>query len=185
MPEPSILDERLAEIDRRLRMIQSGLESVPDAVAEPAGLPPGAGGVQPGAAGPSREAAGLQPGAAGSSAEAAEPAPQPPPTRLRPSAAGYGPSGIDAAALDPMALAAGLRELTAAQERLLALTRGLLAQPPLAHVELDAGPFPDTAALREFQHSLIDLPGVREVVVREYAGTARAVLEVQLGTPIS
>jgi hypothetical protein len=29
MPEPSILDARLAEIDRRLRMIQSGLEPLP------------------------------------------------------------------------------------------------------------------------------------------------------------
>ena len=31
MPEPSILDERLAEIDRRLRTIQSDLAPVPDA----------------------------------------------------------------------------------------------------------------------------------------------------------
>jgi hypothetical protein len=38
MPEPSILDERLAEIDRRLRTIQSDLVSVPD--AEPAGEEP-------------------------------------------------------------------------------------------------------------------------------------------------
>jgi hypothetical protein len=37
MPEPSILDERLAEIDRRLRTIQSDLAPVPD--AEPAEEP--------------------------------------------------------------------------------------------------------------------------------------------------
>jgi hypothetical protein len=37
MPEPSILDERLAEIDRRLRTIQSDLVPVPD--AEPTEAP--------------------------------------------------------------------------------------------------------------------------------------------------
>jgi hypothetical protein len=35
MPEKSMLDARLAEIDRRLRMIQSGLEPAPDAVRDP------------------------------------------------------------------------------------------------------------------------------------------------------
>jgi hypothetical protein len=39
MPEPSILDARLAEIDRRLRMIQSGLEPVRDAADEPVASP--------------------------------------------------------------------------------------------------------------------------------------------------
>jgi hypothetical protein len=35
MPEKSMLDARLAEIDRRLRTIQSGLEPIADAAPEP------------------------------------------------------------------------------------------------------------------------------------------------------
>jgi hypothetical protein len=47
-------------------------------------------------------------------------------------------------------------------------------------VELTAGPFRDTAALREFERSLARLPGVREVTVRGYKPGNRAILEVQL-----
>jgi hypothetical protein len=47
-------------------------------------------------------------------------------------------------------------------------------------VELTAGPFSDTAALREFERILGRLPGVREVTVRGYRPDNRAILEVQL-----
>ncbi len=47
-------------------------------------------------------------------------------------------------------------------------------------VEVTAGPFRDTAALREFERTLARLPGVGEVVVRGYRPGNRAILEVQL-----
>ncbi len=159
MPEPSILDERLAEIDRRLRMIQSGLEPVPDRDPEPGSEPP---------------------------PEATLREPPPPPTVLRPA-----PEPQDDGDSEVALLTARLAELTAAHERLLAATQDMLIEQAdllsraAPAVSVSAGPFADTAALQAFRSALAALPQVREVTVREYLGTERAVLDVHLRTPIS
>ena len=55
------------------------------------------------------------------------------------------------------------------------------AAPPAADpIEVTAGPFRDTQALREFQRALSRLPGVRDVALRGYQSGDRAILEVQL-----
>jgi hypothetical protein len=145
MPEEeSILDARLAEIDRRLRTIQSGLAS------------------------------------------SDEPAPAAPPA-------------ADGAPAEVGRLIAQLHDLIAAHERLLASSRELLAAfgtrqaapaeaapaEPAPALGVAAGPFADTAALRRFARSLSSLPEVREVAVREYAGSDRVVVDVHLSGPTS
>ena len=59
------------------------------------------------------------------------------------------------------------------------------AASPSAAVEVSAGPFPSMDALREFEHAVAALPGVREVAVRGYESGNRAILEVQLGEETS
>jgi len=162
---------RLAEMDRLLRDIQVGL--VPDREPAPP-LPP--------AAEPDGPAAVAAP----------EPAPEPPPT-----AAVTAPPASDA---PPQ-----LQELTELSTRLLASIRELLvgyervlipsASPPppprraarhrldSPDVTLAAGPFARLEALREFEQAVSRLPGVREVAVRGYEGTDRAIIEVQLDQP--
>ncbi len=158
MPEPSILDARLAEIDRRLRTIQSGLAS-PDDLGRPGEDEPMAVAL--------------------------------PPPALRDELAEAG------------RLVARLHELTASHQRLLPSSRELLtafadalagAQPPpadarraepLPTIGLAAGPFADTAALRRFEDALSALPDVRAVAVREYAGSDRVIVDVQLSGPTS
>ncbi len=170
MPEPSILDARLAEIDRRLRMIQSGLEPVRDApddpdnpAAEPPPLP-----------------------------DSLPPPPLPPLSviarRLAPPPAPVPPDSRD----DEIAvLTARLSELTAAHERLLATSQDLLVEQAdvLARatpsVSVAAGPFADTRALQAFQHAVCGLPQVREVAVREFVGAEGVILDVHLEAPIS
>lgn len=163
MPEPSILDARLAEIDRRLRTIQSGLEPVNEPVAEsPPAMPDS-----------------LTPPAPPTSLIARRLAPTPPP---RP--AGERDEEI-------AVLTARLSELTAAHERLLATTQDLLTEQAdmLARatpaVSVAAGPFTDTPALRAFQQELTGLPHVRGVAVREYVGAEGVILDVHLRPPIS
>ncbi|MGI8712753.1 MAG: hypothetical protein ACR2NR_06120 [Solirubrobacteraceae bacterium] len=173
MPEPSILDARLAEIDRRLRLIQSGLEPVPDH--------------------PDDARSALEP------PDPLHPAPtHPEPAPLR---SGWEPSPLRSAPppaesavtidAEVTALAARLRELTAVQERLVAATQDLLVEHTdvlsraVTTLDVCAGPFADTGSLQEFQRALADLPQVRDVAVREYAGAQRAVLDVHLWPPIS
>lgn len=171
MPEPSILDARLAEIDRRLRMIQSGLKPVPepDSVAEP-----------------DRDRDRDR------ESEPAVAAPAPTPLRLPPLDRGRYEPGLDSAD-DPSiaALTTRLQQLAAVQERLLAATQDLLvdhadafarAAPAIA---VSAGPFADPAALEAFRRALIALPQVGEATVREYTGDERVVLDVHLRGSIS
>jgi len=85
-----------------------------------------------------------------------------------------------------------IRALTELSERLLASMRELLngyerviapssrRPPEPAGVTLSAGPFPDIEALREFEAALSHLRGVREVTVRGYEGTDRAIIDVRL-----
>jgi hypothetical protein len=159
MPERSILDARLAEIDRRLRTIQSGLAPAAESPPPPLSFPS--------------------------------------PTLVPPAEAASRRHG----AAD---MATALRELIAGHERLLAAARELLssfesepeqagapqpvpsrAREPVPAVSVAAGPFPNTEALRRFETSLASLSEVRDVVVREYVGEDRAVVDVHLFTPTS
>jgi hypothetical protein len=168
MPEPSILDARLAEIDRRLRMIQSGLEPVRDdhdrlAAPEPPQLDP-------------LETGGREPVA---------------PTPLRAARMALPLGQADSGDEEVAVLTARLSELTTAHERLLATTQNLLVEQAdmlsraTPSVSVTAGPFTDMAALQEFRNALAELPQVREVTVREYVGSEGAVLDVHLRTPFS
>ena len=185
MPEPSIIDARLAEIDRRLRTIQSGLAPADSPVPE-AG-PPEDPGEDRSAEAPEGEIAQV--------AQALEEPPLPPPTPLR-SAPDFDDAdpGADG---DPGARAVGalvdeLRELSGAHERLLELHRELLAQyaemlerragEPATIVAVNAGPFSEAAAVREFEQALSGLGQVAGVTLREYLGGDRVIVDVRLAT---
>jgi hypothetical protein len=204
MPQQSILDARLAEIDRRLRTIQSELLTT--------GGPAAAGSESPVAEGAPPAPAAVPPAEGAPPAPAAVPpaaAPVPPLRAVAPSP----PPGLQDELGEAMRLVAQLRELTAAHERLLASAHELLttfadafaamqagraelverpagagAAPvdapavpgPPPPVSVTAGPFADTAALRQFEHALLALPDVHHVAVREYAGTDRVVVDVHL-----
>jgi hypothetical protein len=162
MPEKSILDARLAEIDSRLRTIQSGLEPVAQAARE-----------QPEPA-PTSEAvpARRDPPA---SAPVVPPDAAPVPKRLT----------ADASAVAD--LVARLTALVEVHERLVASAPDLTErrQPAGAglSVGVSAGPFASTEALRRFERALQTLPEVRSVAVREYEGADRAILDVHLFEP--
>jgi hypothetical protein len=191
MPEPSTLDARLAEIDRRLRTIQSGLVPPPDTAAggAPASSPPSVPPPMP------------------------PPAPVPEFTAARLSHPGAEPAEPRSRAEDLAEVATligELRELTAAHERLLSSSRDLLSTmagalarqhqsepasapaPPApagpaaaGTVSLEAGPFADTASLRRFERSLTALPEVTSVAIREYTGGDRVIVDVHLTGAIS
>jgi hypothetical protein len=182
MSEPSILDARLAEIDRRLRMIQSGLAPVDDVPDDPVAEPPPA---VPDSLTPSVP-------------DLLEPPPPPPSLIARrlappPVAGGRAAGGREVRDRDDeiAVLTARLSELTAAHERLLATTQDLLVEQSdlLARaapaVSVAAGPFIDTPALQAFQRALTGLPQVREVAVREFVGSEGVILDVHLTAPIS
>jgi hypothetical protein len=166
MSEPSILDARLAEIDQRLRSIQSGLAPA----SEPPLVPPEA------APAPTR----LSP-----------PPPRPSDRSGVPEPAGVAESRTPVESRTPAessppegaALVAGVEEIIDAHEKLLASARDLLrtySDALAGPVGVSAGPFEDTAALKRFERSLAALPEVREVVVREYEGEDRAIVDVHL-----
>jgi hypothetical protein len=88
-------------------------------------------------------------------------------------------------------LLASIRELLAGYERVLVPSappppsprRAARIRPDSPDVTLAAGPFASLEALREFEQGVSLLPGVRDVVVRGYEGTDRAIIEVQLDQP--
>ncbi len=157
MSEPSILDERLAEIDRRLRTIQSDLVSVPD--AEPSDEPID---------------------------EAPQPRPQPPlapdrepePLRLVEPAE---PAGSVRAAQLAELLEAHERLLELHRELLSQYAEVLERRAgETAMVAITAGPFSTAGTVREFERALAALPGVSAVTVREYLGDDRVQVDVRL-----
>ncbi len=75
-------------------------------------------------------------------------------------------------------LIASMRELIDGYERVLAPKA--CARPEPARVTLTAGPFTGIASLHEFEAALSHLRGVREVTVRGYEGTDRAIIDVRL-----
>jgi hypothetical protein len=89
-------------------------------------------------------------------------------------------------------LLASIRELLAGYERVM--IRPSSPEPPTppsapprvrrrpddSDVTLSAAPFASLEALHEFEQAVASLPGVREVAVRGYEGTDRAIIEVRL-----
>jgi hypothetical protein len=158
-PEISILDARLAEIDRRLHSIQTGLvEDEPR--ARPPRLPPPVAvpGERPRSAPPP-----LPPADAHSAAELL--------IRLR---------EVTAEQED---LLASMHRLLGTLQRVAttpATPAGEAAATARQAVSISAGPFTSTEALRAFRTALEALPGVRRVELRGFEGVDLAVLEVHL-----
>jgi hypothetical protein len=88
-------------------------------------------------------------------------------------------------------LLGSIRELLAGYERVLVHDRS--APPPAAArrpviarvhddpgVTISAGPFASLEAVRAFEETVSRLPGVRDVAVRGYEGSDRAIIEVRL-----
>jgi hypothetical protein len=186
MSEISIFDARLAEIDRRLSRIQTGLADVQRSEAESSGL----------AAGHAAEPAPGQVAepAPGQVAElAAEPAGDPvrglpPRVEVPEPGAPVRPAPGTKSSGETAALIAGLRQLSEVHERLLDSMRGLLSayertlgqlQGP-SSVSVSAGPLASTQALRAFAETLERLPVVRDVEVRGYEGGDRVIVDVHL-----
>jgi hypothetical protein len=107
------------------------------------------------------------------------PLPEPPPPPPIPSPALDTTHQVEALTELSERLVASMRELLAGYERVLA-TASRPARSEPAPVTLTAGPFASLDALREFEAALSDLPAVREVVVRGYEGTDRAIIDVRL-----
>jgi hypothetical protein len=171
--EISNFDARLAEIDRRLNLIQTGLAADLEdeaGVEPPAPAPPAA--MPPAAVGPAPEPRAAEPRAA--EPHAVEPGAKTPPT-----------AASLVAELRGLA-AAHLRcthALLAAYERLLTRLEPSAAASAVREFRVSAGPFADTAALRGFERTLAGIPEVREVAVRGYEGEDRAIVDVQLFGP--
>jgi hypothetical protein len=170
MSEISIFDARLAEIDRRLSRIQTGLADVQRSEAESSGPTPG-------------QTPELAAGRAADPVGGLPPRVEVPEPGARVTAApGTQSSGETAE------LTAGLRQLTEVHERLLDSMRGLLtayertlAQPQEpSSVSVSAGPLASTQALRAFAETLERLPVVRDVEVRGYEGGDRVIVDVHL-----
>ena len=116
------------------------------------------------------------------------PTPEPPPPPPPPSipepppvpAPALGASHQQVEALTELSerLVASMRELLDGYERILVPKPRPDAHP--GDVTLLAGPFASTEALREFEAALSHLRGVREVTVRGYEGTDRAIIDVRL-----
>ncbi|HEV3389580.1 MAG TPA: hypothetical protein VG057_11245 [Solirubrobacteraceae bacterium] len=75
-------------------------------------------------------------------------------------------------------LIASMRELLDGYERVLTLPHRRRPEP--SHVSMSAGPFPSIEALHDFEAALARVRGVRDVVVRGYEGTDRAIIDVRL-----
>jgi hypothetical protein len=75
-------------------------------------------------------------------------------------------------------LIASMRELLDGYERVLTLPSRRRAES--THVTVSAGPFGSIEALHEFEEALARVRGVRDVVVRGYEGTDRAIIDVRL-----
>jgi hypothetical protein len=176
--------EHLAEMDRVLRDIQ--LELAPDREPAPAlaDLPPAFA-----SAPPPRPSENPPPPSATET-----PAPPPAP-RADPDPQPQAVSQLAASLL------ASMRELLDGYEQLLAPMRSSPRPPPSPvrrragapprssgqpeepEVTVAVGPFAAVEALREFEQAVAGLPGVRDVAVRGYEGTDRAIIEVRLARP--
>lgn len=176
-------DSFLTQLDGRLRAIQAELRpgvALP-ALTLRAMVEPGAPAARRGRSGPLSALLGR------SRPEPAAPADEPPAPQ-----ADEEPRELDSAEL--LAQVKDLTEtqmlLVAASERLLEAFAHMIESPPglfspmtpvhPGGVEIEAGPFADTEAMRAFEGALEQLEAVRRVTVRGYAGSDRAVFDVEL-----
>jgi hypothetical protein len=182
----STLGAHLEELDRLLYDVQAELapnrDPRPVLVSEPALAVPDPPAPAPPPPGPLPEPPPAPP--------TTEPPPPPPPPSIPE------PPPVPAPALDTRLqvealtelterLVASMRELLAGYERVLApKSAGPAPAPaapaPSAQATLVAGPFTSIDALREFEAALSHLRGVRDVSVRGYEGTDRAIIDVRL-----
>jgi hypothetical protein len=194
--EISILDARLAEIDRRLSSIQTGLAA--DLEDEQVAESPS----------PASPAAPEPPPPPDPLPLALAPPPEPPPRREPPPRSEPPPRPGPLPRPDPprvetqpvttpAALVEELHRLATAHERVLRSTRELLEAcerilsrlapaspaPAVREFSVSAGPFADKQALRGFEQTLAQIPEVREVAIRGYEGDDRAIVDVQLFGP--
>ena len=153
MPELTSLDERLAEIDERLRSLQSGLDADDDAPAAPSEPPARAPAPTPLRRVPAPDA----------DADARA-------DRLLTQLYELGDAHERLLELH--------RELLSQYAELLERHAGETATVPVV-----AGPFADAAGLRGFEQGLRELPEVSEVTVREFLDGDRVALEVRLAGP--
>ena len=104
------------------------------------------------------------------------PEPPPPPPIPEPAL----DAGVQIRALTELSerLIASMRELLDGYARLLTLPHRRRAEP--TGVTMSAGPFTSIEALYDFEAALSRVRGVRDVVVRGYEGTERAIIDVRL-----
>lgn len=174
----STLNAHLAEMDRLLHDVQA--ELLPE--RDP---PPALEGLEPP---PPEPPPPLEPPPAPEPAPPPDPGPPepPPPPPAEPPPPPLPDPALGALTELSSRLVASMRELLAGYER-------VLAQPPLAaparrpritpdhpDATVSAGPFPTTDAVRAFESELAGLPGVRDVTLRAYEGSDRAIIDVQL-----
>jgi hypothetical protein len=194
--------EHLAEMDRLLRDIQVELEPGRDPAPALETPPPDATSETPQAPSPPVH----EPPDSGASISEGDPAtPEaPPPAELseptpqvsEPAPQLFEPT-LQLQALSQLAarLLASMRELLDGYEQFLvqipAVRLPAAARPPtptpqqapprdVPDVTVAAGPFVSLDALRSFEHAVSGLPGVRDVAVRGYEGSDRAIIEVRL-----
>jgi hypothetical protein len=120
----------------------------------------------------------------------------PPPAATAPASGDAPPPAATVQSLTELSarLLASMRELLAGYEGVLVGSSArpgvrrsapshARARPDDAGVTLSAAPFASLEALHEFEQAVSRLPGVREVAVRGYEGTDRAIIEVRLDRP--
>lgn len=191
-PQISILDARLAEIDRRLRTIQTGLAGdAGTASGSGAGLAPKIAVPEPeGRSGLARRPVALAPPVPGETRDEEELADEDPGLII---AELRGLISDHARLLDAMGV------VLASGERLLARVDALAPAPVPAdtgspsqgtagagspsQLTVVAGPFASLHSVRDFERSLETLPNVASVQARGYEGGDRAVVDVRLARP--
>jgi hypothetical protein len=169
--DPSF-ETRLESMERRLADIQRELAPEPEAKAQPEPAPAEPIPLRP----RGLEWLGLRP--------APRPA-EPPSSEPRASVPPPAEPARDSAELELLGtmysdLLASVRRLLDGYETALRRLSHSSAAPAADPIEVTAGPFRDTEALREFQRTLSRLPGVRDVALRGYRSGDRAIIEVQL-----
>ena len=167
-PEISILDARLAEIDRRLSSIQTGLAD--DISAQRREEP--------------RQEPAAEPPSTPLPPRVEVPDPPPPPPSSPPGPAPPLVEQLRALVEAQQRVLRRTQELLSAYERILArLPAATPHAPAVREFSVSAGPFSSTEALRGFEQTLEKIAEVREVSVRGYEGEDRAIVDVHLIEP--
>jgi hypothetical protein len=170
--DPSF-ETRLESMERRLADIQR--ELAPEAQAESASRHAPAPEAGPAGPIPLRPRSAERPGP-----RPAPPPPEPPPPQPQASEPTRDSPDLELLGTMYSDLLASVRRLLDGYEAALRRVSHPAPAPAGEPIEVTAGPFRDTEALREFQRTLSGLPGVRDVALRGYQSGDRAILEVHL-----